>query len=116
RRPEPLADGSPVLRAHARRLIPLLLVVAGYLLWRGTDAPGGAFQAGAMLGAASVLQAISGLPGPRLPPSAARWAAAVGLLLFLGAASATAAAGRPWLGWPVDGAKAWILLVETGAA
>lgn len=46
---------SPVLVGLLRLLAPLLVLVAGYLLWVGKHAPGGAFQAGAVLGAAGVL-------------------------------------------------------------
>ena len=38
-----------------RWLVPLLVVTSGYLLWVGAHAPGGAFQAGAMLAAAMIL-------------------------------------------------------------
>ncbi len=46
---------SPLLQGMTRWLVPLLVVTAGYLLWVGADAPGGAFQAGAMLAAAMIL-------------------------------------------------------------
>lgn len=46
---------GPVLDMMARVLVPLLIMVAAYLLWVGAHAPGGAFQAGAVLGAAGVL-------------------------------------------------------------
>ena len=48
-------DSSPLLRGMTRWLVPLLVVTAGYLLWVGAHAPGGAFQAGAMLAAAMIL-------------------------------------------------------------
>jgi multisubunit Na+/H+ antiporter MnhB subunit len=46
---------SPLLRGMTRWLVPLLVVTSGYLLWVGAHAPGGAFQAGAMLAAAMIL-------------------------------------------------------------
>jgi multisubunit Na+/H+ antiporter MnhB subunit len=49
------ADSSPLLQGMTRWLVPLLVVTAGYLLWVGAHAPGGAFQAGAMLAAAMIL-------------------------------------------------------------
>jgi len=49
-----------VLDTLARVLVPLLLLVAAYLLWVGAHAPGGAFQAGAVLGAAGVLLLLAG--------------------------------------------------------
>ena len=42
-------------RSLARLLLPPLLLVAAYLLWRGADAPGGALQAGAVAAAALVV-------------------------------------------------------------
>ncbi len=50
-----VASDSPLLQSMTRWLVPLLVVTAGYLLWVGADAPGGAFQAGAMLAAAIIL-------------------------------------------------------------
>ena len=46
---------APLLRSMMHWLVPLLVVTAGYLLWVGAHAPGGAFQAGAMLAAAMIL-------------------------------------------------------------
>jgi multisubunit Na+/H+ antiporter MnhB subunit len=46
---------SPLLQGMTRWLVPLLVVTSGYLLWVGAHAPGGAFQAGAMLAAAMIL-------------------------------------------------------------
>ncbi|MFW2439913.1 MAG: MnhB domain-containing protein [Arenicellales bacterium] len=46
---------SPLLQGMTRWLVPLLIVTSGYLLWVGAHAPGGAFQAGAMLAAAMIL-------------------------------------------------------------
>ncbi len=57
---------NPVLDSLAQILTPILLLVAAYLLWVGAHAPGGAFQAGAVLGAAGVLLILSGW---RLPPA-----------------------------------------------
>ena len=46
---------GPVLDTLARLLVPILILVAAYLLWAGADAPGGAFQAGSVLASAGVL-------------------------------------------------------------
>ncbi len=56
---------GPVLDYLSRLLTPVLFLVAAYLLWVGAHAPGGAFQAGAVLGAAGVLLILAGwrLPG-----------------------------------------------------
>ncbi len=50
---------NPLLQGMTRWLVPLLIVTAGYLLWVGAHAPGGAFQAGAMLAAAMILLQLS---------------------------------------------------------
>ena len=49
------AVSSPLLQGMTHWLVPLLVVTSGYLLWVGAHAPGGAFQAGAMLAAAMIL-------------------------------------------------------------
>jgi len=54
-----VAAASPLLRGMTRWLVPLLVVTAGYLLWVGAHAPGGAFQAGAMLASAMILLQLS---------------------------------------------------------
>jgi len=58
RRPE--AAPGPVLDTLVRLLVPVLILVAAYLLWVGAHAPGGAFQAGALLGAMGVLMLLAG--------------------------------------------------------
>jgi multisubunit Na+/H+ antiporter MnhB subunit len=62
---------SPVLRELLRFLTPFLLLVSIYLLWRGSSGPGGAFQAGAVLGAAGVLWLLAGRPTNQLPDTRA---------------------------------------------
>lgn len=51
---------GPVLDSLARFLTPVFILVAAYLLWVGAHAPGGAFQAGAVLGAVGVLLLLAG--------------------------------------------------------
>ncbi|WP_222910436.1 hydrogenase subunit MbhD domain-containing protein [Pseudomonas sp. DNDY-54] len=111
-----LAEPWPLLRAWARVLAPLLVLAAGYILWRGASAPGGAFQAGALLAAGVVLLRLSGLL-PRL-----RWSFAPlrllvlgGLLVFTGVAVSTAWLGEGWLNYPDGSAKLVILLIEAVA-
>lgn len=80
----PRREAAPglVLDTLARLLVPLLILVAGYLLWAGAHAPGGAFQAGAVLAAAGVLMLLAGW---RLPVALA----ALPLRLVLVAGPAT---------------------------
>ena len=51
---------GPIVDILVRLLIPILILVAAYLLWVGAHAPGGAFQAGSLLGAAGVLLLLTG--------------------------------------------------------
>jgi len=59
-----------VLRVGSRVIIPLLLIAAAVLFWRGHDEPGGGFIAGLVAGSALAVAGISGihvrLPRPRV--------------------------------------------------
>lgn len=77
---------EPVLTAMVGFVVPLMLLVAGYLLWAGAKEPGGAFQAGAVLAAAGVLLRLAGkLPPPDPEAPGVRIGLAAGLAVFLGA-------------------------------
>ena len=103
---------GPVLLAFVRVLIPLIGVVAGYLLWTGTKGPGGAFQAGAVLGASGVLLVVGGLarPAPRDP--LVRTGAAIGFVAFLAVGAGALARGRALLEYPPARAETTVLVVE----
>lgn len=75
---------DPILDGLAKALVPLMVLVGGYLLWAGARQPGGAFQGAAVLAAAGVLLILAGVL-PRFDPDAGRWRAAVaaGVALFL---------------------------------
>ncbi|MCZ7641086.1 MAG: Na(+)/H(+) antiporter subunit B [Verrucomicrobia bacterium] len=103
----------PQQTALVNLLVPVMLVVAGYLLWIGATAPGGAFQAGAVLGGAGVLLLLSRPHWAVLPER--RWmrtGLAAGLLVFLGVGLALVIAGRRLLEYPAGWAGALILLIE----
>lgn len=110
RRPAP---GGPVLAGFARVALPVMIAVAGYLLWLGAHAPGGAFQAAAVLSGAGLLVLLSGLAAA---PSfgARRWRAVVafGLAVFLAVAAATLAARGGMLQYPPAWAGELILAIE----
>lgn len=106
-----------VLLWLARVLVPLMALVAGYLLWAGGHQPGGAFQAGAVLAAAGVLLNLSGLlPSWMEPAWNLRAGLVSGLLVFLLIAAAVMTAASPGLllQYPPASAGMLILLVETG--
>jgi multisubunit Na+/H+ antiporter MnhB subunit len=106
-----------VLDILTRSLTPVSVVVAGYLLWVGSVAPGGAFQAGAVLGAASILLLLSGwrLPG-RLAREPLRIALVAGVAAFLAVAVLILTSGRSLLEYPPEQAGTLILLIEAFAA
>ncbi len=97
----------------ARLVLPVMVLIAGYLLWLGGFAPGGAFQAGAVLGAVGIVLLLGRLYTPtaadRLP---ARLVFGLGTVGFAGAGLATLALGNAFLGYPPEAAKTWILVIE----
>ncbi|WP_242476684.1 hydrogenase subunit MbhD domain-containing protein [Halochromatium glycolicum] len=107
---------EPVLAALSRLLAPLMILVAAYLVWVGAHAPGGAFQAGSVLGAAGVLLRLSGW---RLPAGAAGWplrlVLALGVAVFAFIGIAVIGLGEPLLGYPTAWAKHAILVIELAA-
>ena len=98
-------------------LVPVLVMIAVYLIWAGSHQPGGEFQAGAVLGAAGILSLLVG----RAVPGAFR-AFARHMLVVLGGAVFVAVGILGWLmtghvlsyrpGWE----KPLMLIVEVAAA
>ena len=115
-RRQPQARTGVVLDALSRLLAPLLVLVAAYLLWLGASAPGGAFQAGAVLAAGGILLLLSGW---RLPARVARWPLrlllAIGPLLFVCLALLSLLLEGRLLQYPLAQAGGWILLIEAAA-
>lgn len=109
-----LDPDSALIDAMVRLLVPVAALVCGYLLWAGAHAPGGAFQAGAVLAGAGVLLHLA----ERLTPqgditTASRWAVTIGLLVFVAVACYPLLLGGQLLRYPQDQTKALILLIET---
>ncbi len=107
---------GPVFDGLVRWLVPVLILTAGYLLWVGAHAPGGAFQAGAMLAAAGVVLRLSGRSSIGLPNGLTLrilMAAGVGMFLLVGLTLLVL--GRPFLGYPPAWAGTLILMIETAA-
>lgn len=109
----PAPQPWPALLVWSKTLAPVTVVVAGYLLWRGSHAPGGAFQAGALIAAGAVMLRLNHL----LPPL--RWSSAwvrgailAGLSVFLGVAMATQWQGSGWLDYPRGWDKALMTAIE----
>jgi hypothetical protein len=94
----------------------VLILTAGYLLWVGAHAPGGAFQAGAMLAAAGVVLRLAGRTRIGLPCGfVLRIVMAAGVGVFLLVGLTLLLLGRPFLGYPPAWAGPLILLIETAA-
>lgn len=115
-KPLMLAAPWPLLRAWSRLLAPLAVLLGGYLLWRGSNYPGGAFQAGALLAAGAVILRLNHL----LPP--VRWSSwpirllvLLGIGVFIGVAIVTYGFGAGWLQYPTAYSGVLILLIEIAA-
>jgi len=105
--PEPI---SPAQRGLLRLLLPVLIMTSLYLLWRGSHAPGGAFQAGALLAAGLLLLLLSEqrLPG-RWSGMFLRLLLAGGFMIFLLVAAGALVGTGTLLDYPGGGAS-WLLL------
>jgi len=105
--------GGRVLDGMIHLVIPVMLLVAGYLLWAGEHAPGGAFQAGAVLGATGFLLLLGNKMHFREAPAwLLRFALSTGLIVFLLVAGGVIVSGRNLLEYPVSHAGKLIVLVE----
>lgn len=103
---------DPQLSAYGRLMAPVMVLVAGYLLYAGAHAPGGAFQAGAVLGGALVLLGLCGFTPPGWLQGVARVMLVLGFCVFLLAAGGLLAAGYSLLEYPAGRAGLWILWIE----
>jgi len=111
--PGMVPGGASVLEGLALLVAPVAVVIAGYLWWAGSYVPGGAFQAGAVLGAAAVLLILVGRIGVgAFAGTRTRIAAAAGLLAFLAVAGGASVAGRAFLDHPPEHAGTIIFLLE----
>ncbi|MBU0965876.1 MAG: DUF4040 domain-containing protein [Proteobacteria bacterium] len=108
---------GPVLATLVRLLVPLMIIVAGYLVWIGSSRAGGAFQGGAVLAAAGVLLLLANVTVVRqVPAGLLRWALVLGPLLFLLTAVACMGGGGNLLEYPGQSAGVWILFIESATA
>ena len=110
--PQPRSGTGP-LALLARVLPPVGVVVAAHILWVGADAPGGKFQAAAILAAMWLLPWLAGLAAP--PPVTARWLrllVAAGPAFFILIGLLGALLEGAFLAYPPGFAKPVILAVE----
>ncbi len=114
---EPRSPSGIVLTALVQVLFPVIILVAGYLLWAGAHAPGGAFQAGSLLAAAVVLLLLSGKmirPGWQGWPL--RGTLSLGLGIFIAVGLGVMSGGGRFLQYPSVHAADLILVIEGAAA
>lgn len=108
---------DPLLDRLTRALVPLLVLASGYLLWLGKFAPGGAFQAGVVLGAAVILLRLGGFAVlEQLSSRVWRAALLLGFTAFLIHGGGALLAGRAFLEYPPALAGHLILVLEALAA
>lgn len=107
---------STVLASFVRVILPLLIITAAYLLWLGAHAPGGAFQAGAMLGAGGVLLWLAGAKNAGLPAvGVLRLILVSGVASFLAVGVGVMSTGGAFLEYPSRLAGVLILAIEASA-
>lgn len=104
---------EPVLGTLVRVTVPLIWSTAVYSMWVGSQAPGGAFQAGALLAGAGVLLSTAGfLRPPTADSQTIRGAVALGLFAFV----LVGVIAMPWEGtlltYPDGRAGGWIVALE----
>lgn len=103
-------------RNWSQLLAPLVILLAGYLLWAGASQPGGAFQAGALLAAgAVVLRLNQQLNWLHWGNGWIRLLVVSGLAIFVLSGLIAMSLAEPaavWLQWPAPLAGGIILLIE----
>jgi multisubunit Na+/H+ antiporter MnhB subunit len=97
------------------RLLPFIVIVGAYLLWIGTYAPGGAFQAGAVLAAGGVLLVTSAVRFNLTIIKSIPISLSIGLLTFVAVALATMIGGGIFMQYPLPWAGTLILIIEAAA-
>ncbi|HMP89019.1 MAG TPA: MnhB domain-containing protein [Kiritimatiellia bacterium] len=111
---KPPAHQNAVLRVGLGIILPVVVVAAGYMVWVGSYRPGGAFQSGALLGAAAVTLISSGmLITPFARSRMVRILLASGFAFFMSVASATVIFKGRLLWYPIEWAGSIILVIET---
>ena len=110
-------DPEPVLSFLVGWLVPIMMLMAGYLLWVGAAAPGGAFQAGSVLAAAGILLLLSSqCPPVRLLGWPLRLVLVLGLVTFVAVGLILSFTSGMFLQYPPGLAGGLILFIEAAAS
>jgi multisubunit Na+/H+ antiporter MnhB subunit len=108
---------SPLLMEFVRFLVPVMILLSGYLLWAGSKYPGGAFQAGAVLGAAAILLQVAEQIAPgSLKDWLEKGLLVMGVAVFAALGALSLLWGGVFLEYPPHYAKQFILIIEAAAA
>ncbi len=116
-------DDQVSLRVGAKILTPFILLFALYVQFHGDLGPGGGFQAGVIVAAVFVLYAlVYGLATAQrvLPPLAAYWAGALGVMIYAGTGVVSVFKGGAFMDYdvllhdPLHGQHWGIFAVELG--
>ena len=111
--PRETVDPDGVLAFLARALPPFGLVIGIYILWVSSSEPGGAFQGGTILAAMWLLVMLAGLrDAPATRRRGLTLALLAGPVVFIAVGFAGCLIAGAFLAYPVDYAKALILLIE----
>lgn len=108
----PVRPPGPIFQLYLRWMTPVFWLVVLYLVWIGGRAPGGAFQAGALLAGLGALTLLGPSPWPlRLHRRIVRWGLVLGFALFVFIAAWLWRYGD-LLSYPPGQAKFYILIIE----
>jgi multisubunit Na+/H+ antiporter MnhB subunit len=109
RRPKPY----PAMVFLAQMLVPIGILIGIHIFWVGADAPGGAFQGGALLAAMWMVAMMARLlEPPRIDAQWLRLALVAGPAVFLITGLAGEAMAGSFFAYPPDLAKPIILFIE----
>jgi multisubunit Na+/H+ antiporter MnhB subunit len=108
-----MPPSSPILILFLHLLTPVMILLSAFLLWIGAEAPGGAFQAGAILAAVGILLFLGEAAfSLNFRNKWFRLALASGFACFLLCGISVMGKGRTFLQFPEAISKIIILIIE----